>query len=304
MSPPSAERVRNLLAGGSRGWVPGPEQAAEATATDHPGPAAPAGAPVEPGAASGRTPPASEPSAWTGADDLSGPGPDPSSQRPRGSGGTDLPDAALGPAVLSRLRLDPGWRGAAALVVVSLVAALAAGAVVLRSRPQEVAAPDVVQRGAALPGATATASAGPPAGEVVIAVAGKVARPGLVRLPAGSRVDDALRAAGGPLPGTDPGLLNLARKLVDGEQVLVGVDPPPAAPGASSVGPGAGGVLDLNSATAADLDALPGIGPVLAQRIVDWRTEHGRFVSVEQLREVTGIGESRYAELEDSVSVS
>jgi competence protein ComEA len=241
----------------------------------------------------------------TAAGDPSGPGPDSSWQRPQVPAGTGPPEVPLRPAVLSRLRLDPGRRGAAALVVVALVAALAAGAVVLRGRPQEVAAPDVVARGVALPGPTATSSPGAQAADVVVvAVAGKVARPGLVRLPAGSRVDDALRAAGGPLPGTDPGLLNLARRLVDGEQVLVGVDPPPAPPEAAGAGPVEGGPLDLNRATAADLDALPGIGPVLAQRIVDWRTEHGRFASIEQLREVTGIGESKYAELEDSVSVS
>jgi competence protein ComEA len=126
-----------------------------------------------------------------------------------------------------------------------------------------------------------------------------VARPGLVRLPAGSRVDDAVRAAGGVVDGADAGLLNLARRLVDGEQVLVGVDPPPAAAAAPTA---TGGPVDLNTATVADLDALPGIGPVLAQRIVDWRTEHGRFASVEQLREVTGIGESKYADLAAEVA--
>ena len=214
-------------------------------------------------------------------------------------------------------RLDPGRRGAVALVVAALLAALVAAGVVLAGRPQEVVAPDpaasgvaapeVVARGAPLPGAPAEVPSGAPAGEVVVAVAGKVQRPGLVRLPAGSRVDDAVRAAGGPLPGADVGLLNLARKLVDGEQVLVGVDPPPGAPQpgappAAGAAPAAG-PLDLNAATVADLDALPGIGPVLAQRIVDWRTEHGRFASVEQLREVTGIGESKYADLEGRVRV-
>ena len=250
-------------------------------------------------------------------------------------------DARSGVAGLLDGRLDPGRRGATALVVAALLAALVATVVVLAGRPREVVVPDaaqvtpeVVESGLPLPGAPAPRGAGPTgaaapgggaaapapggaappqgaAGEVVVAVAGKVARPGLVRLPAGSRVDDALRAAGGPLPGADVGLLNLARRLVDGEQVLVGVDPPPGTP----VGPGAGapplatgaapaaGPLDLNAATAGDLDALPGIGPVLAQRIVDWRTEHGRFASVEQLREVTGIGESKYADLADRVRV-
>jgi competence protein ComEA len=197
-------------------------------------------------------------------------------------------------------RVDPGRRGAAALVVAALLAAVVAGGFVLRGRPQEVVVPQVVATGEPLPGAAAAPTT--PATDVVVAVAGKVVRPGLVRLPAGSRVDDAVRAAGGVVDGVDPGLLNLARRLVDGEQVLVGVDPPPGAapaPGSSA----AGGPVDLNTATVADLDALPGIGPVLAQRIVDWRAEHGRFASVEQLREVTGIGESKYADLAAEVAV-
>jgi competence protein ComEA len=197
-------------------------------------------------------------------------------------------------------RIDPGRRGATALVVAALLAALVTGGVVLRGRPQEVAVPDVVATGAPLPGASAPPTAPPT--DVVVAVAGKVLRPGLVRLPAGSRVDDAVRAAGGVVPGTDPGLLNLARRLVDGEQVLVGADPPLGSGPAPASG-AAAGPLDLNTATVADLDALPGIGPVLAQRIVDWRTEHGRFASVEQLREVTGIGESKYADLVAAVAV-
>ena len=196
-------------------------------------------------------------------------------------------------------RVDPGRRGAAALVVVALLAAVVAGGVVLRGRPQEVVVPAVVASGTPLPGASAAPTA--PASEVVVAVAGAVVRPGLVRLPAGSRVDDAVRAAGGVVPGSDPGLLNLARRLVDGEQVLVGVEAPPGSvPAEPAV---EGGPVDLNTATVADLDALPGIGPVLAQRIVDWRTEQGPFASVEQLREVTGIGEAKYADLADEVAV-
>jgi len=185
-----------------------------------------------------------------------------------------------------RWRLDPGRGGVLALLAVALVAALVAGAVVLRGRPQEVAVPVVEATGVPLPGV----SAAPPAGAVVVvSVGGEVRSPGLVRLPAGSRVDDAVRAAGGPVDPAATGLLNLARVLVDGEQVLVGVELPAAAPGAGSP---TGGLLDLNLASASELDALPGIGPVLAQRIVDWRTENGRFASVDQLREVTGIGDS------------
>ena len=149
----------------------------------------------------------------------------------------------------------------------------------------------VESTGVPLPGASPVGDVDTPT-EVVVAVAGKVRRPGLVRLPLGSRVDDAVRAAGGLLPGASTELLNLARRLVDGEQVLVGIGPPPGAPAAGPAAPAPGGLLDLNAAGVADLDALPGIGPVLAQRIVDWRTENGRFASVDQLREVTGIGET------------
>ncbi len=201
--------------------------------------------------------------------------------------------------VAERWRLDPGRGGVVALLAVALVAALVAGAVVLRGRPQEVAVPVVEATGVPLPGTSGPPPAG--ASEVVVSVGGEVRTPGLVRLPAGSRVDDAVRAAGGPVDPAATGLLNLARVLVDGEQVLVGVELPEAA--ASGAGPQAGGLLDLNLASASDLDALPGIGPVLAQRIVDWRAENGRFASVDQLREVTGIGESKYEDLREKVVV-
>ena len=178
-----------------------------------------------------------------------------------------------------------------ALALVGLVATVVAGVVLLRSRPSE--------QPLMVPGSVRSAAAAPTdrAGEVVVAVAGKIRHPGLVRLPAGSRVDGAVRAAGGAAPGASTGLVNLARKLIDGTQVLIGVDPPPGAvPGTGpSAATGASGVapIDLNAAVAGDLDHLPGIGPVLAERIVSWRTEHGRFASVDQLRQVSGIGESK-----------
>ena len=176
------------------------------------------------------------------------------------------------------------------LAVIGLAAALLAGFVLLRARPHEVSAPPV-----------ALASAGPDAGGfVVVDVAGKVRHPGIVRLPLGSRVDDALRAAGGALPGATYDGLNRARKLTDGEQVLVGVQPATGAAVGSSAGDAR---VDLNAADVAALDGLPGIGPVLAQKIVDWRTEHGRFASVDQLREVSGIGESKFAALKNKVRV-
>lgn len=201
------------------------------------------------------------------------------------------------PATVRGARVAPAFAGAAALLVVALVAAAVVGVLVLRDRPRETAVPTVVRSGAPLPGAAGTPS---PAGEVVVSVGGAVPRPGLVRLPAGSRVDDAVRAAGGLLPGASYGALNLARRLADGDQVLVGV---PAAPSGTGAGGAADGPLDLNAATAEQLDALPGVGPVLADRIVSWRTEKGRFASVDQLREVPGIGESKYAALKAKVRV-
>ncbi|MBC7269062.1 MAG: ComEA family DNA-binding protein, partial [Streptomyces sp.] len=129
------------------------------------------------------------------------------------------------------------------------------------------------------------------------------------RLPAGSRVADALDAAGGVRPGTDTDGLNRARFLVDGEQVVVGGPAPAAAP-VPAAGAGGGGALagvapvapvSLNTATAEQLDTLPGVGPVLAQHILDYRTQHGGFRSVDELREVKGIGERRFADLRDLV---
>ncbi|NIZ93128.1 ComEA family DNA-binding protein [Kineosporiaceae bacterium B12] len=150
---------------------------------------------------------------------------------------------------------------------------------------------------------TPTASAAPTAvADVVVHVAGQVAHPGLVTLPAGSRVAEAIAAAGGAGAAADLDRVNLARPLVDGEQVLV---PAPgeavvAAPGSSAGaaaaaggaagGSAAAGPLDLNAATEGDLDALPGVGEVLAGRILAWRTEHTRFSDVEELGEVRGIG--------------
>ena len=117
-----------------------------------------------------------------------------------------------------------------------------------------------------------------------------------------------MEAAGGTVPGTDLASVNLARRLSDGELVLIGVTPPPgAAPGSRPCGVGpdaaAGGKINLNTATLAELDSLPGVGPVLAQRILDHRTAKGGFKSVGDLRNVDGIGASRYEDLKDLVTV-
>jgi competence protein ComEA len=142
---------------------------------------------------------------------------------------------------------------------------------------------------------------------LVIDVEGRVRRPGLVHLPTGSRVADAVRSAGGSAPGAVLARLNLARVLTDGEQLLVpGPDdpaPPPAASGTSGAAAGSSGPVDLNAATQEALDALPGVGPVLAGRIVAWRTAHGRFTSVDELGEVAGIGPKALERLRPLVRV-
>jgi competence protein ComEA len=108
-----------------------------------------------------------------------------------------------------------------------------------------------------------------------------------------------LRAAGGADPGADLSVVNLARKVTDGEQLAVGIPAPAAPPGA----PEGGGKVDLNAASTDQLDTLPGVGEVMAKRIVQWRTEHGGFTKVEQLRDVDGIGESKFEKLREQVTV-
>jgi competence protein ComEA len=173
------------------------------------------------------------------------------------------------------------------------------------------------------PSLTSGASArGSPGRLVVIDVVGQVARPGVVTVPDGSRVVDVLTAAGGALPGADVQRLNLARLVADGEQVFVprpGETPPvlvgamggagsgAGAGGAGAAGSGVGGpsgaVIDLNTATLAALDTLPGVGPVLAQRILDWRAQHGRFATVDELGEVSGIGDKLLEQIRPKVKV-
>ncbi|MCX5313205.1 ComEA family DNA-binding protein [Streptomyces sp. NBC_00154] len=241
----------------------------------------------------------------------------------------------LVPAVRERL---PMWlqlrcglepRTLAALAVVLVAAAVFAAVHFWSARPQSVRAPDPVSEGAQAPASdprmeggverarTPDPSPGPPptggpGGGIVVDVSGKVSRPGIYPLPSGARVADALRAAGGVRSGVDLTGLNRARVLMDGEQVVVGAPPGPqafgatggAAVGGAATGAGGGpatGPVSLNSATVEQLDTLPGVGPVLAQHIVDYRTQHGGFRSVGELREVNGIGDRRFADLQPLV---
>ena len=130
---------------------------------------------------------------------------------------------------------------------------------------------------------------------LIVQVGGAVREPGVYSLRSGARLLDAIAAAGGLADDADADAINLARQIADGEQITVpriGEAPPAAAPGAvTGGGSAASGPIDLNTATVEQLDTLPRIGPSIAQRIVDWRTENGRFSSVDDLAEISGIGE-------------
>ncbi|WP_431929579.1 helix-hairpin-helix domain-containing protein [Nonomuraea jabiensis] len=137
---------------------------------------------------------------------------------------------------------------------------------------------------------------------MTVHVTGKIRKPGVYLLPAGARVTDAVAAAGGVSRGASTGALNLARRLIDGEQIVVGA-PAGQATQASPIADPSTTVLDLNSATTDQLEQLPGVGEVLAARIAEFRDTHGGFTAVEQLREVNGIGPRKYDELKPKVRV-
>lgn len=244
-----------------------------------------------------------------------------------GDTGTDVPRARRRRGT-PRVRWLVSWRVAATAAVVVVLAAgtvaartsgHASGPVVEIPAPGGASAPTgrdaAAGDGGSLPsgssaGVTAAAAV-PDPGPVVVHVVGAVAVPGVVRLPDGARVDDALTAAGGPTADADLSTVNLARVVVDGEQVLVRRVGEQAAPGASgppSTGPATGAgtdpaaPVDLNTADVAALDALPGIGPVLAQRIVDHRTARP-FGTVDELADVRGIGPALLENLRPLVRV-
>jgi len=201
-------------------------------------------------------------------------------------------------------RVSLGVGHVAVLAVVAAVALAVTAYLTIRARPTVETVPEAHTSSVPLPSASPAgappATAETPAGSVVVDVAGKVRRPGVATLPAGSRVVDALRKAGGARPGVDLSSLNLARVLVDGEQILVGVTPAPGVAASASSQPGAadaGAMVNLNTATLDQLDGLPGVGPVTAQKILDWRTAHGSFTAIDELLEVDGIGEKTLADM-------
>ena len=220
---------------------------------------------------------------------------------------------------------NPGRRAVRALAVVAALVVVIAAFVAWHSEPHPEAAPAPVTTQtppatAAIPPAAGTAGAGVPsispssAGStgpmIVVAVTGRVRHPGLVTIPAGSRVADAIAAAGGALPNTDLSFINLARKVSDGELIVIDVAPSPGMtvdptgnPATSTGGePGSTTLVNINTADLTQLETLPGVGPALGQRIIDYRTQHGRFRNVDALQDVSGIGPTIFAQLKDLVT--
>jgi competence protein ComEA len=234
-----------------------------------------------------------------------------------------LPDSdGAPPNWMAAIRADPGRSGVIALGAVGLVAVLVTIFTLAHDDgPRVVSANLPPVQPVSVTGATASVQ--PPAAEtqVVVSVVGLVRKTGLVTLGPGARIADALEAAGGALDGADLTGLNVARRVADGEQIVVGIASAPGAPPAmgSSVSASPGGApatsepaqpasapdvpIDLNGATVEQLDALPGVGPVTASAIVAWRTANGRFANVEQLGEVDGIGPARLEKLRELVHV-
>lgn len=182
--------------------------------------------------------------------------------------------------------------GAGAAVVLVL-AAVAVAVLVTATRP-------AAQTTTITPSAAPMASEAP-SGVLYVHVLGEVTAPGLYEVPTGSRAVDVVAAAGGFTDAADQAQLNLARFVVDGEQILVpaiGAAPPPAAAGA-----GGTTLVRLNAADLAELETLPGVGPALAQRIVDFREQNGGFTAIDQLKDVPGIGDKTFADLEALVTL-
>jgi competence protein ComEA len=217
---------------------------------------------------------------------------------------------------IAAVRADPGRAGVIALAVVGIIAVLVTVFTLMRDKAPPVASAklppvEMVSSTGPKPGSAAPAAEGP----VVVSVVGLVHKPGLVTLAPGARVADALTAAGGTVDGADLIGLNMARRVTDGEQIIVGIAPAPGQPAAmgSSIGsattvptdapatdgkgPTPSGLVDLNTATVEELDTLPGVGPVTAAAIVAWREANGKFTSVDQLADVDGIGPARLEKL-------
>lgn len=219
-----------------------------------------------------------------------------------------------GGSLVAKIRADPGRAGVVVLAVVAALAVLVTVFTLISDHHPPVSA-------AKLPPVHTVSSSSPEPPQstdpIVVSVVGLVHQPGLVTLAAGARIADAISAAGGVLHGADTLGLNLARLISDGEQIVVGIANAPGQPAVlgSAVTGGVPGtsestspavqseLVDLNTATGEQLEALPGVGPVTAAAIISWRTAHGRFTTIDELSEIEGIGPVRLEKLRAVVRV-
>ncbi len=220
----------------------------------------------------------------------------------------------LPPTLQGRVQLGASHLTVVALLVAAALAASAwfvlradrGGTVVRAVRATPTARPTATMSGLLLTPSAAASPSPSATARLVVDVAGKVRHPGIVTLPGGARVVDALRAAGGARRRVDLSALNLARPLTDGEQVLVGLPAPTGVAAQAASAPGAGStepLVNLNTATEPQLESLPGIGPVTAAAILKWRSENGPFTAVDQLQDVSGIGDAKLAQLAPFVTL-
>jgi len=217
-------------------------------------------------------------------------------------------DEVLAPAARTPSRWRVGFGAAVVLVIVGVGVAVVSGLMHSGGGVQAVTAERPSEARAITPAAT------PSAARLMVHVLGQVKAAGVYELPSGARVIDAVGAAGGFTPAADRAALNLAEMVADGQQIYVpkpGEEPPAAAVGGSGTGAAstttgagaaAGGKIDLNSATLEQLETLPRVGPALGQRILDWRAQIGRFASVDDLKNVSGIGDKTFADLKELVT--
>jgi competence protein ComEA len=198
--------------------------------------------------------------------------------------------------------LRAGAGAALVLVLLGLAAAVLVTALTPHGGTTVVAPTDGAASGA---GSGSGGVASPSPGVLYVQVVGQVVHPGLYEVRDGDRVMDAVAAAGGFTPTADQAGINLARRVADGEQLVVpAVGQAPPAGAVAGAGPGVPGAkVDINTADAAALETLPRVGPAMAQRIIAWRTKNGRFRSIQDLRSISGIGDKTFDQLKDLVTV-
>jgi competence protein ComEA len=201
----------------------------------------------------------------------------------------------LPPSEPAQILITPPTQAISPILKLVIATVLITAGLVWLNRPAPLTDPEIISPG--IPIATDSQAAVSPQGfdQIVVDVKGDVLTPGLVNLPAGARVADAIAAAGGVIPSANVTTLNLAERLSDGQMIFIG--------NAQSMDLSSDPRINLNLASESDLDALPGVGPVMAGRIVAWRESNQRFHSIEELQEVPGIGPKVFANLKPLVRI-